>query len=82
MMPFRLLPILLLAAVAGIYTPVVAQEKPRVLVLTDIENEPDDAQSMVRFLTYKGVTKIDDQIYSKGRGGGLINPSEQAKIKL
>ena len=30
----------------------------------------------------KGVTKIDDQIYSKGRGGGLINPSEQAKIKL
>ena len=27
-------------------------EKPRVFVLTDIENEPDDAQSMVRFLTY------------------------------
>jgi hypothetical protein len=26
--------------------------KRRVLVLTDIENEPDDAQSMVRFLTY------------------------------
>ncbi|MGG1553410.1 nucleoside hydrolase-like domain-containing protein [Paenibacillus ferrarius] len=26
--------------------------KPRVLVLTDIENEPDDAQSLVRFLTY------------------------------
>src|SRR5512137_628785 len=29
-----------------------AAEKPRVLVLTDIENEPDDAMSMVRFLTY------------------------------
>jgi hypothetical protein len=27
-------------------------DKPRVLVLTDIENEPDDTQSMVRFLTY------------------------------
>lgn len=27
-------------------------QKLRVLVLTDIENEPDDAQSMVRFLTY------------------------------
>ena len=27
-------------------------DKPRVFVLTDIENEPDDAQSMVRFLTY------------------------------
>ncbi|HEX9781519.1 MAG TPA: nucleoside hydrolase-like domain-containing protein [Opitutaceae bacterium] len=28
-----------------------AADKPRVFVLTDIENEPDDAQSMVRFLT-------------------------------
>jgi len=27
-------------------------QKPRVIVLTDIENEPDDAQSLVRFLTY------------------------------
>lgn len=26
--------------------------KPRVFVLTDIENEPDDAISLVRFLTY------------------------------
>ncbi|MBN1187917.1 MAG: DUF1593 domain-containing protein [Bacteroidales bacterium] len=31
---------------------VSAQEKPRVFVLTDIENEPDDAMSMVRFLVY------------------------------
>ena len=29
-----------------------AAAKPRVFVLTDIENEPDDAMSMVRFLTY------------------------------
>jgi hypothetical protein len=29
-----------------------AAEKPRVFVLTDIENEPDDAMSLVRFLTY------------------------------
>lgn len=29
-----------------------ANVKPRVLVLTDIENEPDDAMSLVRFLTY------------------------------
>ncbi len=28
------------------------QVKPRIIVLTDIENEPDDAQSLVRFLTY------------------------------
>ena len=26
--------------------------KRRVLVLTDIENEPDDAESLVRFLLY------------------------------
>src|SRR5262245_58468307 len=32
--------------------PALAAEKPRVFVLTDIENEPDDAMSMVRFLTY------------------------------
>jgi hypothetical protein len=30
----------------------VATAKPRVIVLTDIENEPDDAQSLVRFLVY------------------------------
>lgn len=29
-----------------------AQIKPRVFVLTDIENEPDDAMSLVRFLVY------------------------------
>jgi hypothetical protein len=29
-----------------------AEQKLRVLVLTDIENEPDDAMSLVRFLTY------------------------------
>jgi hypothetical protein len=28
------------------------EEKTRLIVLTDIENEPDDAQSLVRFLTY------------------------------
>lgn len=59
MMPSRLLPILLLTAVAGMYTPVVAQEIPRVFVLTDIENEPDDAQSMVRFLTYSNQWDVE-----------------------
>jgi len=29
--------------------------KPRVIVLTDIENEPDDAMSMVRFLVYSNM---------------------------
>ncbi len=30
----------------------VKKEKARIIVLTDIENEPDDAMSLVRFLTY------------------------------
>lgn len=34
-------------------------EKPRVFVLTDIENEPDDAQSLVRFLTYSNHWDIE-----------------------
>jgi len=33
-------------------SPAAAAEKPRVLVLTDIGNEPDDAQSLTRFLLY------------------------------
>ena len=37
-------------------------QKLRVLVLTDIENEPDDAQSMVRFLTYSNQWNIEGLI--------------------
>ena len=32
---------------------------PRVLVLTDIENEPDDAMSMVRFLVYSNQWDVE-----------------------
>src|SRR5690554_7342689 len=38
------------------------REKFRVLVLTDIENEPDDAQSMVRFLTYSNQWEVEGLI--------------------
>lgn len=34
-------------------------EKPRIIVLTDIENEPDDAQSLVRFLTYSNQFDVE-----------------------
>ncbi|HET9861964.1 MAG TPA: nucleoside hydrolase-like domain-containing protein [Steroidobacteraceae bacterium] len=47
MKPHAWLLALLLATFAVVATP-----KPRVLVLTDIGNEPDDAMSMVRFLVY------------------------------
>ncbi|MBN1482882.1 DUF1593 domain-containing protein [candidate division KSB1 bacterium] len=36
-----------------------AAEKPRIIVLTDIENEPDDAMSMVRFLTYSNQWDVE-----------------------
>lgn len=37
----------------------VRADKPRVFVLTDIENEPDDAQSMVRFLAYSNQWDVE-----------------------
>ncbi len=43
---------LLVAFAMGLSSNLAAHDKPRVIVLTDIENEPDDAQSLVRFLTY------------------------------
>ena len=50
-----ILPILLILAISILsLSASFAQqrEKPRVIVLTDIENEPDDAQSFVRYLLY------------------------------
>jgi hypothetical protein len=36
-----------------------AQTRPRVIVLTDIENEPDDAESLVRFLVYSNQWDVE-----------------------
>lgn len=38
------------------------KQKLRVMVLTDIENEPDDTQSMIRFLTYSNQWDIEGLI--------------------
>lgn len=38
------------------------QPKKRVLILTDIENEPDDAQSLVRFLLYSNQWDVEGLI--------------------
>jgi hypothetical protein len=43
---------LIAAAVLCSAAPLGAQTRPRVIVLTDIENEPDDSESLVRFLVY------------------------------
>lgn len=57
----------LLLLIVAISKPITAQhrldeipvEKPRVLVLTDITNEPDDQQSLVRFLTYSNEFDVE-----------------------
>ena len=52
----------LVSSLPGLTTPAVAQStdpKSRVIVLTDIENEPDDAMSMVRFLTYSNQWDVE-----------------------
>jgi hypothetical protein len=56
-MKMTLLPLLL--ALAATVLPAHAADKPRVLVLTDIENEPDDAMSLVRFLVYANQFDIE-----------------------
>ena len=43
-------------------TYVSAGTKSRVIVLTDIENEPDDAMSLVRFLTYSNQWDVEGLI--------------------
>jgi hypothetical protein len=50
---------LLVLLLAGCLPLLAATSKPRVFVLTDIENEPDDAQSMVRFLTYSNQFDVE-----------------------
>jgi hypothetical protein len=37
----------------------IASEKHRIIVLTDIENEPDDAMSLVRFLCYSNQWDVE-----------------------
>lgn len=51
--------LLLLIAFLSISIGIKADIKPRIIVLTDIENEPDDAMSMVRFLTYSNQFDVE-----------------------
>lgn len=47
------IPFCMLMAIVSVSCVMASQaEKTRIIILTDIENEPDDAMSMVRFLTY------------------------------
>jgi hypothetical protein len=53
---------LLAAAVVGPAPGAAAEEKPRVVVLTDISNEPDDEESLVRFLVYANELDVEGLI--------------------
>lgn len=57
----KIIKLLIIIAFCQIFnTKILAQNtKPRVIVLTDIENEPDDAMSMVRFLTYSNQFDVE-----------------------
>jgi len=55
--------ILILLLVLGFYSTSTAEiEKSRVIVLTDISNEPDDEESMVRFLVYANEYDVEGLI--------------------
>ncbi|MEW6237367.1 MAG: nucleoside hydrolase-like domain-containing protein [Candidatus Omnitrophota bacterium] len=48
-----------LFALMTVYLSGYAAEKPRVIVLTDISNEPDDEESLVRFLVYSNEYDVE-----------------------
>jgi hypothetical protein len=54
-MSFRLL----IALLAALSLPVIAiADIPRLVVLTDVENEPDDTESLVRLMLYSNVVEL------------------------
>lgn len=55
----RFLAFLLLACPVAVIQAQLPAQKTRLIVLTDIENEPDDSQSLVRLLTYANQVDID-----------------------
>jgi hypothetical protein len=59
----KMLGILLLAVtLMSTASPVLAHEKPRLVVTTDISNEPDDEESLVRLLVYSNEFDIEGLI--------------------
>lgn len=70
-----ILPMAILIAISCITLP--AAGKPRVVVMTDIGGDPDDQQSMVRFLSYANEFEIKG-LYATSTGGrrnNIINVS-------
>jgi hypothetical protein len=51
--------VFLLCLACLVSTAVLADDRPRLFVLTDIENEPDDAESLVRLLVHSSQFQIE-----------------------
>jgi hypothetical protein len=78
--------VLLLALAVGLAPGAQAADKPRVLVLTDIENEPDDAMSLVRFLTCANHFDIEvaggHHLHPpEGAGGPAAHPADRLGLR-
>jgi len=56
------LSLVLAVSALGLAAQAAGPEKVRIFVLTDIENEPDDAMSMVRFLAYSNQFDVEGLI--------------------
>jgi hypothetical protein len=78
----------LFAGVGSVTVAAPAQEKPRVVVLTDISNEPDDEESLVRFLVYsnefdvEGLVATTSTWLKKGTREDLIRRDIAAYAKV
>ena len=70
-----MLAIAMTCARTGLVTNLLADEKRRVIVLTDFHKDPDDKQSMVRFLTYANEFDVEGLIAtSLAYGTGEVHP--------
>ncbi|APZ92993.1 DUF1593 domain-containing protein [Fuerstiella marisgermanici] len=63
---FRLLACALAIALSALPSAALAQHKHRVVILTDISNEPADQESLVRFLTYANEFDVEGIVATTG----------------
>ena len=62
--------------------PLPANEKPRVVVMTDIGGDPDDEQSMVRFLLYTCDVQVEGLCTGFGHGHYAVTHSELIRERV
>lgn len=68
--------VLFVSSVASQPQPILADEKPRLLVLTDIGGDPDDQQSLIRLLLYSNEFEIEGLIASSAGTPGELKVAQ------